>query len=421
MLRLRSAALSAILTCCAIGTASAADTEPRRFTFNGEAGGVALRPDSAFTQANGAGMLGKPGDGNYAFSMAAVPGDYRVTVTLRSDTARSVPLWAEDRRVAAVVQLKPGVPVTRQFVVNVRDARLQKVWTDLDAQPQVRINPTEQQGRAWDGQLTVSLAGLETAVRALDIAPVQARRVLLAGDSTVASQAQGDAASWGQMLGRFLDPGLAVSNHARNGESLKSFLTSLRWDKLMEDTRAGDIVVLQFGHNDEKRENTRTYSAPDQAYPAYLAALIADIKQRGAQPVLVTPVARRSFNAAGRIDNSHAGYDSAVRALAARAAVPLVDLTTLGAAMYERMGPEAAKAAFAKAGTDTTHHNAYGAYVIACFVAHALQAAPALDLKLAPDAPDCAPQQFPAPAQYELKDVNWPALYAMPTKPQDAN
>jgi len=263
--------------------------------------------------------------------------------------------------------------------------------------------------------LTISVSGAAPALDALTIAPVTARRVLIAGDSTVADQAGGDYASWGQMLPRFL-AGVSVANHARSGETMKSFLTSFRWDRLLQDTRPGDVVLIQFGHNDEKKQWPRTYAAFDGAYPAYLVAFVADVRQHGAQPVLITPVARRTFGKAGTIDNSHAGYDDAVRDVAAKLDVPLIDLTKETATFYETLGPDRASAAFANGGKEKTHHNAYGAYEIACFVAHDLSGFAELKLKAAAEMPACTPSHPADPQHWALEATDWPVMRLVSTQ-----
>ncbi|MES3025753.1 MAG: rhamnogalacturonan acetylesterase [Pseudomonadota bacterium] len=406
----RAALLLAGLPLCV----AAADV-PTSFRFDGAGAGVLVAPDAAYERGKGYGLVAPAAGGELSFTVQAAPGDYAVTVTLGAGRGR-VAVLAEDRRLMlAPLAADSAAPVRRSFVVNVRNAALKKVWTDPSAAPRVPIRGEEASGRAWDEQLTISLAGAAPALQAIEIVPVQARRILLGGDSTVAAQTAGDAASWGQMLSRFVDPAVAVANHARSGETLKSFMTNLRWDKLMSDTRPGDVVLLQFGHNDEKQEYARTYAAADGAYTGFLTAFVSDVRQRGAHPVLLTPVARRTFNAAGKIENSHAGYDDAVRALAAKLAVPLIDLTAMTTRMYETLGPEVSPSAFTNGGKDKTHHNVYGAYVIACFVARGLAATPALGIKPALDKPVCEPDRFGGPRDYGLVKSDWPILRAMPS------
>lgn len=374
------------------------------------------QPDVPYDSARGSGFVSIPGGNERAFSVKAAPGDYRVTVTLGGPAASRTSVWAEDRRlVADPVVLAAGQTRTLSFIVNVRDTGLVAQETDAVVPPHVSLRGDDAIGRDWDEALTLSASGAAPALASLTIAPVQARRVLLAGDSTVTDQAGGDYASWGQMLPRFLD-GVSVANHARSGETMKSFLTSFRWDRLLQDTRPGDVVLIQFGHNDEKKQWPRTYAAPDGAYPAYLAAFVADVRQHGAEPVLVTPVARRTFGKDGKIENSHAGYDDAVRDVAKRLNVPLIDLTQQTAVFYETLGVDRAAAAFANGGKERTHHNAYGAYEIACFVARDLSRMPELKLATAADMPACAPSHPDDPAHWALETGDWPVMRVVSTQ-----
>src|SRR5690606_28031688 len=123
-------------------------------------------------------------------------------------------------------------------------------------------------------------------------------------------------------LPRFLSHDVSVANHARSGETMKSFVTSLRWDKLLGQVREGDIVLIQFAHNDQKKQWPRTYVSAEAGYPAWLKAFVADAQTRGAKVVLITPVARRFFKD-GKIENTHGQYDQAVRNVAAELKLPL--------------------------------------------------------------------------------------------------
>jgi len=160
-------------------------------------------------------------------------------------------------------------------------------------------------------------------------------------------------------------------------------------------------VLIQFGHNDEKKQWPRTYAAADGAYPAWLAAFVTDIRQRGGQPVLVTPVARRAFKD-GKIENTHAGYDAAVRATAKQLNVPLIDLTEKTTRMYEALGPDVSPLAFGNKGADKTHHNGYGAYTIACYVAKELTGFKELNVGAAADVPACSPDKPQDPKTFPI-------------------
>ena len=364
--------------------------------------------DVPYDVERGYGFVSTPDGNEQAFSVRVPEGDYKVAVTIGDANAPSrTSVWAEDRRLmAAPVVLKKGEVRTLSFIVNVRNPFLAQAEQDAVKAPKVGLRGDEAIGRTWDGQLTISVSGHAPALNSLTIEPVPARRVLLAGDSTVTDQAGSDYASWGQMLPRFLD-GVSVANHARSGETMKSFLTTARWDKLMSQTRPGDIVLIQFAHNDEKKQWPRTYAAADGAYPAFLAALVADVRQSGAFPVLVTPVARRTFDN-GRIKNSHEGYDAAVRRVATELKVPVIDLTAKTTTLYEALGPEKSLLAFGNHGKDGTHHNAYGAWQIACYVAHDLGAAGLGLTTVGADA--CDPDHPADPLNYELQPADWPIM-----------
>ncbi|EGF92675.1 rhamnogalacturonan acetylesterase [Asticcacaulis biprosthecium C19] len=363
----------------------------------------------AYDAAKGQGYVSIANGNEVAFAVAAPPGDYRVTAAVG---AGRTTLWAEDRRlVAGPIVVPAGQTREVSFIVNVRNAIMANAEQDATRAPRVGLRGDESGGRNWDDMLTISASGPDKALLALKLEPVQVRRVLLAGDSTVSDQAGSDFASWGQMLPRFVGGEVVVANHARGGETMKSFVTSLRWDKLLSETRAGDIVIIQFGHNDEKKQWQRTYLGADGAYGAYLAAFVAEVRQRGATPVLVTPVARRFFEN-GKIRNTHEGYDAAVRDTARMLGVPVIDLTALSTSFYEQLGPERSALAFGNRGQDKTHHNAYGAWAMACLAAGELKT---LDLGLAIDAPDCAPE----PEAFEISAADWP-LMRTPEQPKQA-
>lgn len=394
-------------------SACAAAAHGQSFSFSGNVPG-ATPVTVPYNQTTGYGFSSIPGGNEQAFTVNVAPGDYQVTVTLGGAKVSRTSVWAEDRRlVAAPVALAAGKTRTLSFVVNVRDTSLVPQETDAVIPPHVALRGDDAIGRDWDDALTISVSGAAPALDSLTIAPVQARRVLIAGDSTVTDQAGGDYASWGQMLPRFLT-GVSVANHARSGETMKSFLTSFRWDRLMQDTRPGDIVLIQFGHNDEKKQWPRTYAALDEAYPAYLAAFVADVRQRGAQPVLVTPVARLIVKA-GKVQNSHAGYDAAVRDVAKRLNVPLIDLTAETTTFYETLGADAPMA-FANGGKEKTHHDAYGAYEIACFVAHDLSGFAGLKLTTSSDMPACSPAHPDDPRHWAIEPADWPIMRAINTQ-----
>jgi len=224
----------------------------------------------------------------------------------------------------------------------------------------VRIDARDAAEYTWDEKLTLEFLG-KPAVASVRIEPVDVPTLYLAGDSTVTDQYAEPAASWGQMLPAMLDGTVAVANHAKSGATLKSFLTDLRFDKLLSRMKAGDWLFIQFGHNDQKAEWPQTYAEASSTYPAYLRAYIAEARRRGAEVALVTSPERRNFNADGRIRTTLGAYPDAMRRVAAEEGVPLIDLNADSRAIYEALGPDLSPLAFNDGGKDRTHHNNYGA------------------------------------------------------------
>jgi lysophospholipase L1-like esterase len=211
------------------------------------------------------------------------------------------------------------------------------------------------------------------------------------------------------MLPRFFKPDVAIANHAKSGATLKSFLMELRLDKVLSTLVPGDWLMIQFGHNDQKKQWPQTYVEADTTYRAYLRVYIAEARRRGAIPALITSPERRNFDGRGRIADSLEGYPDAVRAVAREESVALIDLNAMSKAFYETLGPERAALAFRDDGRDKTHHSDYGAYELARMVVTGVRAAdPALvgDLArhLSPDAAAFDPRKPDPPERFNLFD-----------------
>ena len=298
---------------------------------------------------------------------AEVPeGNYRVTAQL-GDPARacSTTINAESRRLMVEkFETAAGKPQPVTFIVNVRNAKLPPPPLNAPGGDQVRLNSREQGVLHWDDKLNLEFTGTHPCVTALDIAPAGIiPTVFLAGDSTVTDQPREPTTSWGQILPRFFKPDIAVANHAESGETLKSFITGLRLDKILSQIRAGDYLLIQFGHNDQKENWPQTYVEPFTTHKAYLKVLIAEARRRGAIPILITPMQRHNFDGL-KVRNTLGDFPASIRQTAQEENVPLIDLTTMSTAFYEALGPEQSWLAFS-AGRDATHHSFYGAYELA--------------------------------------------------------
>ncbi|MGE7204303.1 rhamnogalacturonan acetylesterase [Sphingomonas sp. NPDC019816] len=339
-----------------------------------EAGAVRVPADHRFDRDHG--YEADP----HLFSVAVPPGNYAVTVTL-GDPARAgdTTIKAESRRLMlAAVRTKPGEIVTRRFVVNVRTPALTPPPANAPGGHAVRLKPREIGSFNWDDRLTLEIIGPAPAVRGVTIAPATVPTLFLLGDSTVTDQPAEPAASWGQMLPVFLSPDIAVANHAESGETLKSFLTELRLDKVLASAKPGDFAMIQFGHNDQKVQWPQTHADAATTYPAYLRTYIAELRHRGVTPILVTSPERRQWTADGHIRPTLGDYPAAVRAVGTEERVPVIDLNADSVRFYEALGPARAPLAFNDQGRDATHHDNYGAWVLARDVAEWMRAIPAL-------------------------------------------
>ncbi|MET9378104.1 rhamnogalacturonan acetylesterase [Streptomyces sp. NPDC002992] len=199
------------------------------------------------------------------------------------------------------------------------------------------------------------------------------RTLYIAGDST-AAQKYADAApetGWGMALPFFLHQDVAVANHAINGRSTKSFLDEGRLDAILERIQPGDLLLIQFGHNDQKITDPTRYTEPWTGYQDNLRRYIAGARERGAVPVLATSVERRKFDANGTALRTLGEYPASMREVAREEGLALLDLQELSLALWQKLGPETTKTYFNWTPTeqDNTHFNPPGAIAVARLVA----------------------------------------------------
>jgi len=405
----RRAVLAALALAPAASWAAEAEKPMQGWAFDfgddkSAPGYVRVGRDAAYDPTVGHGFEPSLPGGPFLFSLAAPEGDYRVTLELGGKAASDTTVKAESRRLMAErIVAKAGGTATVAFVVNVRTAALKAPPTNAPGGVRVLLNRGEEGAYDWDDRLTLEFCGPAPAVRRLRVEPVTVPVVYLAGDSTVTDQRSEPGASWGQMLPRFFKPEVSVANHAESGETLKSFLFEHRLDKLLSRMKPGDWLLIQFGHNDQKIQWPQTYVEAATTYRDYLKAYIGEARRRGARPVLVTSMHRRKFDAAGRIINTHGDYPEAVRAVGRETGVPVIDLLDMSAALYEALGPDNAWKAFADGGKDATHHNNYGAYVLAqCVVSGIRAQVPDLAAHLAEGLPPFDPAHPPSPDGFVL-------------------
>ena len=165
-------------------------------------------------------------------------------------------------------------------------------------------------------------------------------KIFICGDSTAASYDHRETpmTGWGQVLGDYL-PEAEIRNHAMAGRSTRTFLEEGRLDRVMEEIGPGDLMLIQFGHNDENTEKPERYADPDRAYPENLGIFVRRAREKGALPVLMTPICIRDWQD-GRHEPSHGVYPGKVRETAAALQVPLIDLYAESLRIVEEMGEE---------------------------------------------------------------------------------
>lgn len=210
-------------------------------------------------------------------------------------------------------------------------------------------------------------------------------RVFLAGDSTMSNKEPSayPETGWGMPFAYFWDSTVQVINRAKNGRSTKTFRSEGLWQAILNELRAGDYVLIQFGHNDESVEKQERYAPPD-TFRYNLQRFVQEVRQRGGLPVLITPVTRRRFDANGIALETHVPYSNLVREVAAQQQVPLLDLDARSRELLQQLGPETSRLLFLhlqpgehpnypEGKTDNTHFNELGARLMAQLVLQEMQ------------------------------------------------
>ncbi|NGZ74684.1 rhamnogalacturonan lyase family protein [Saccharibacillus alkalitolerans] len=346
-----------------------------RFDFGTEttAGNTGVQ-DTRYTEQRGYGFTDTGGVTVGKNEVSAAPGttfavdlpnaDYKVTLKLGSDSRDSdVGVKSEYVQKMAVRSVTKGTPLEYAYDVALVDGQLDFLFTGAANDIQeilIEKKPEKEAGGA--------------------------AAIYMAGDSTMQSysEAQAPQQGWGQQLGRYFANGAVVVNEAIGGRSSKSFMVDGRLDSILQRIKPGDYFFVSFGHNDTSAGIPDRYASPAD-YKKYLARYVNGAKQRGATPVLLTPVGRRDFNTVTQQFNvSFPEYVQAAKEAAAELDVPLIDLSRLSVAYYDSIGNAAAEKLFLYANPgeypkypngvgDNTHFSSYGAGKIAGLVANAVK------------------------------------------------
>lgn len=188
--------------------------------------------------------------------------------------------------------------------------------------------------------------------------------VYLIGDSTMADYS-GDydpgkdymktrypLTGWGQVFQEFMASdslnkienliqadSVIVDNRARGGRSTRTFFQEGRWRSVYENLKKDDLVIMQFGHNDASEAKTERY-VNIEGYKEFLRLYVNQAQQKGAHPIILTPVARNYPWEEGQLNNVHGEYDQAAKDVAKEMGVMLIDLNQRSMDLFTKKGKE---------------------------------------------------------------------------------
>lgn len=224
-----------------------------------------------------------------------------------------------------------------------------------------------------DRSLDFAWIGEGLRIQNILIKEAECTTVYIAGDSTVTDQpadypySPGTSYSgWGQMLPAFIKD-VAVSNHSHSGLSTETFRNEGHYSIVEKNIKPGDFIMFQFGHNDQKLPHLKE----DTGYRANLKRFVAEMKEKGAYPIIVTSLARNTwFNNGESYNDLLEAYANECIRLGKELNIPVVDLHQLSMELIKKNGLVESKKFFHPG--DLTHTNDYGAYIMAGFVAKEL-------------------------------------------------
>ncbi len=230
-------------------------------------------------------------------------------------------------------------------------------------------------------------------------------RVWLIGDSTVADYSlekdyrtkRYPIMGWGQVFQSFMasdslklirnlvrSDSVLVDDRARGGRSTRSFFEEGRWSEIYRLLRPGDLVLIQFGHNDASVNKGERYTSLT-GYREFLRLYVSQSREKGAIPVLVTPVARNYPWKDGMLGNTHGAYPDAMKEVAAETGAGLIDLNSLSMEYFSKRGrdyvtmtyfmnlPPGLYEAYPDGSSDNTHFQPAGATAVAQLVFSAMK------------------------------------------------
>ena len=210
-------------------------------------------------------------------------------------------------------------------------------------------------------------------------------KIFFAGDSTMQfnDYSTYPQVGWPQVFPTFVKREIELVNVAKNGRSTKSFIDEMRLDFIENLIQKDDFLFIEFGHNDEKIQDPSRYTEANTTYKQNLLKMINVARNKGAYPLLLTPVARRKF-IDGRCVETHEDYRKAMIELANDENVPLIDIDKMLMEYNTALGDEKSKMLYMnfeenvyplhpESSNDDTHLRYDGGFVISKFVAEELK------------------------------------------------
>ena len=281
-------------------------------------------------------------------------GNYQVKITLYAvKEVKEVYIFLGRRRLAYIGSIQAGHCFEKTFVTNI-----------------CPIIPRGYSTEMKDSTLDITVIGDKVHLQHIEIEAVKCRTMYIAGDSTICDQSADypyypshSYSGWGQMLPYYLGTSFAVSNHAHSGLTTESFRSEGHYKIMLDRIKEGDICLFQFGHNDQKLAHLMA----DGGYRQNLILYIKEIQEKGAQPILVTPLARNTWKGNDDTYNDLLdGYAQECKKISKEFQIPLVDLHYKSKELVTQLGRDKVKSYYFP--SDYTHSNDYGAFLFAAYV-----------------------------------------------------
>ena len=271
--------------------------------------------------------------------------DYQVEVTFTNPTSSSytAALGAEDISKKWDINVAAGANVTESFEANL-----------VDGQLNLKFLGTSSATKMSDAGTTTVYVSEVKITRLATETTGDKPTVFVASDSTVQTYDEYyyPQTGWGQVLSSYFGElveerecdacgysqsqtyeteSVIVENRSIGGRSSKSFIDEGKFDDILEDIKPGDYLLVQWGHNDSTYSRPNRYVSADD-FAKWIMMYVDGAYQRGATPVLVTPVARYSYNADANgnlisFASNFESYRQIMLSLAKEHNIPYVDLT----------------------------------------------------------------------------------------------